>query len=75
MTRFNPFSEIGGDQSFAFALLDGKNNGFVVTSFYTKEGNRVYGKPIKNGKSQYALSQEELKAVEIAEKNNKNNGK
>jgi hypothetical protein len=66
VVRFNPFSEVGGDQSFSAALLDGKDDGLVITSFYTREGNRVYGKPIKRGKSPYALSQEELKAIEAA---------
>lgn len=68
MVRFNPFSEVGGDQSFSIALLDGNDDGVVMTSLYTREGNRVYGKPIKNGKSQYTLSQEENKAIEIAKK-------
>ena len=68
MIRFNPFSEIGGDQSFSVALLDGKDDGVVITSFYTREGNRVYGKPIKKGESQYALSKEEVKAIETAKK-------
>jgi len=66
--RFNPFSEIGGDQSFSVALLDGNDDGIVLTSFYTREGNRVYGKPIKQGESQYALSKEEIKAIEMAKK-------
>jgi len=68
MVRFNPFSEIGGDQSFSVALLDGNDDGLVITSFYTREGNRVYGKPIKKGESQYALSKEEVKAIEMAKK-------
>jgi len=66
IVRFNPFSKVGGDQSFSIALLDGNNSGIVITSLYTREGNRVYGKPINNGKSQYSLSQEEIKAVEAA---------
>jgi len=69
--RFNPFSEVGGDQSFSIALLDGNDDGLVITSFYTREGNRVYGKPIKNGKSQYTLSHEEIKAIEVAKRNNR----
>ena len=68
MVRFNPFSEIGGDQSFSVALLDGNDDGLVITSFYTREGNRVYGKPIKQSVSQYALSKEETKAIEMAKK-------
>ena len=67
IVRFNPFSNTGGDQSFSLALLDGKNNGIVITSFYSREGSNVYGKPIKNGKSTYVLSEEEKKAIEKAE--------
>jgi hypothetical protein len=73
VVRYNPFSEVGGNQSFSIALLDGKNNGFVITSLYTREGNRVYAKPIQNGKSQYFLSQEEKEAIEKAI-NSKSNG-
>ena len=71
--RFNPFSEIGGNQSFSLALLDNNDNGVVITSFYTRQGNRIYGKSIKKGKSRHALSREELKAIDLAQKNNKNN--
>ncbi|MBZ9578297.1 DUF4446 family protein [Patescibacteria group bacterium] len=66
IVRFNPFSEIGGDQSFSIALLNRNNNGFVITSFYTRERNRVFAKPIVNGKSQYFLSKEEKEAIEKA---------
>ena len=68
IVRFNPFSEVGGDQSFSIALLDGNDDGLVLTSFYTREGNRVYGKPIKAGASRYALSKEEINAIETAKK-------
>lgn len=64
--RFNPFKEVGGDQSFSVALLDDGDSGVVITSHYTREGNRVYGKPIKNGQSEYKLSDEEIKAIDIA---------
>ena len=66
IVRFNPFSEVGGDQSFSIALLDGSNSGVVVTSLYSREGNRVYGKPIKEGSSEYSLSEEEKEAIEKA---------
>ena len=69
VVRFNPFKETGSDQSFVIALLDQDNNGFVVTSHYLKEYNRVYGKPIAQGKSQYSLSEEEKEAIEKATSN------
>ncbi len=66
IVRYNPFSEVGGNQSFSIAFLDGNNNGSVITSLYTREGNRVYGKPIKARASVYPLSEEEKKAIERA---------
>lgn len=66
--RFNPFKSLGSNQSFSIALLDGNNDGVVITSFYSRDGNRVFGKPIKKGRSQYVLSEEEEKAIERAKK-------
>ena len=64
--RYNPFSEVGGDQSFSIALLDKNNDGLVITSLYSREKNRVYAKPVKNGKSEYVLSSAEKKALNKA---------
>jgi hypothetical protein len=66
IVRFNPFSEIGGNQSFSLALLDGNNSGTVVTGLYNREGNRVYAKPISKGQSKYPLSEEEKEAINKA---------
>ena len=68
--RFNPFPEVGSNQSFSIALLDNNNNGVVITSLYSREENRVYGKPIKNGISEYSLSKEEIKAIKRAKNQN-----
>lgn len=64
--RYNPFSGIGGDQSFTIALLNAENNGVVITSIYSSEGNRVYAKPIEKGESRYSLSEEEREAISKA---------
>jgi len=66
IVRFNPFNDIGGNQSFVIALLDNKNNGFVISSLFVKDGNRVYTKAIKNGKSDHLLSEEEKEALKRA---------
>ncbi len=66
LTRYNPFSGTGGNQSFTIALLDENNNGLVVTSIYSQDGNRVYSKPVEEGKSEFELSEEEKKAIEKA---------
>lgn len=65
--RFNPFKDIGGNQSFVVALLDGKNSGIVISSLHTKDGTRVYSKPIKKGVcEEYQLTEEETKAIAAA---------
>ena len=63
LLRYNPFSNVGGNQSFSIALLDNNNDGFVITSLYAQDGNRVYAKPVKNGKSEYVLSEEEKETI------------
>lgn len=66
--KFNPFNDrVGGDQSFVIALLDNKGNGLVKTFMYTRDGVRVYVKPVKDGKSdEYELSDEEKEAIKNA---------
>lgn len=72
--RFNPFSDTGGNQSFSIVLLNSNDDGVIITSLYSREGNRVYGKPIRGGTSEYPLSNEEKEAIEKA-KAEKNEGK
>jgi len=66
IVRYNPFKEVGGDQSFSVALLDSENSGFIISSLYMREGIRVFTKPIQKGKSEYSLSEEEQKAIKKA---------
>jgi hypothetical protein len=70
IVRFNPFSGVGSDQSFSIALLDRKDDGVVITSLYTRNESRIYGKPIKSGQSEYSLSEEEKQAIEKAKNPN-----
>ncbi|MCL5676251.1 MAG: DUF4446 family protein [Patescibacteria group bacterium] len=65
--RFNPFKDTGGEQSFILALLDEENTGIVISSLFSRTGNRWYVKQVKNGKGVDAqLSEEENKTVETA---------
>ena len=66
VVRFNPFNDMGGNQSFIIAMLNSKNNGFLISSLFIKDGNRVYSKAIKNGKSEHILSKEEVEAISRA---------
>lgn len=63
VVRFNAFPDVGGDQSFAIALLDNYGDGVVVSSLQGRTENRVYAKPLKRWDSTYALSEEEKQAI------------
>lgn len=66
LVKYDAFKEMGGSLSFALALLDGNNNGFLINSVHSSEGCYSYTKRIKNGDSEIALSKEEKAAVEHA---------
>lgn len=66
VVRFNPFGDTGGDQSFSIALLNSRNDGIVISSLHGRGGTRIYSKPIKQGTSEYNLTNEEKKAIEKA---------
>lgn len=66
LIRYNPFDEMGGNLCFALALLDGSDNGVVLNGIHSRTGSFTYAKPIEMGVSTYMLSDEEIKAVEMA---------
>ncbi len=69
IVRFNPFSDTGGSQSFSLAILDGHNNGIVMTSLHARSGNRWYVKEIVQGKGiNVELSKEEQAAIRTAQR-------
>ena len=75
MIRFNPFRDIGGDQSFSVALLDGDDTGAVISSIYSREGVRIYAKSVQKGQCEkYQLTEEEKHAIKIASSTKDNQG-
>lgn len=64
--RYNPFGDVGGNQSFSLCLLDKEGDGYVVSSIHSREGTRVYAKTVEGGKSAYNLSEEEKKSIQLA---------
>lgn len=75
VVRYNAFDDIGSDLSFAIALLDANDNGFVVNGIYSRESSVTYAKPIEKGSSKYTLSAEELQAIDVARKPGKKESK
>ncbi|WP_026476770.1 DUF4446 family protein [Alkaliphilus transvaalensis] len=67
--RYNAFQDTGSDLSFSIALLNESNDGIILTGIHGRNESMSYAKPIKNGKSNYSLSVEELQALDRAKSN------
>ncbi len=66
IVKYNAFREMSGDLSYALALLDQEDNGFIINSVYAKEGGYSYIKEIVRGESSILLSDEEKAALNKA---------
>jgi len=66
VVRFSAFTDTGGDQSFAIALLDSEGTGIIVSSLHSRSDTRVFAKPVQAGQSRYPLSDEEQDAIRRA---------
>ena len=73
MVKYDAFHEMGGKLSFSLALLDQKNDGFIINAMHSREGCYTYIKEILNGNSIIVLAEEEKEALELAMSDNKNN--
>ena len=66
IVKYDAFDDVGSKLSFAIALLDNKDNGFIINSVYGRSASNVYAKRIENGNSTQTLSEEEIKALNKA---------
>lgn len=62
--RYRAFEDVGSDLSFSIALLDGDNNGVIITGIYGRDESTTYAKPIDKGMSRYELSREENQVLQ-----------
>ena len=49
LIKYDAFHEMGGKLSFSLAMLDMRNNGFIINSVHSSEGCYSYTKEIKLG--------------------------
>jgi len=66
--RFSAFDNVGGDQSFALALLDADDNGVIISSLKGRDGANVYLKTVENGNADISLMSEEITVLKEAKK-------
>ena len=64
--RYKAFDDVGSDLSFSIAMLDGDNNGIIITSIYGRHDSTTYAKPVDKGISRYDLSEEEERVLKEA---------
>jgi len=66
LVRFDAFPDVGGEQSFALALLDRDLSGVVMSNLCSRSDCRIYAKEVMGGTSPHALSDEEQEAIRRA---------
>lgn len=66
IVRYNAFKGMGGNLSFAMAMLDYTNTGFVINSVHSREGCYLYLKEVDRGETEVLLGTEEKEALEQA---------
>ncbi len=66
IVKYDAFNEMGGKLSFALAMLDKSNNGYVINAMHSREGCYTYIKEIVKGESFITLGEEEKKALDQA---------
>ena len=66
IVKYDAFNEMGGKLSFALAMLDGNNSGWVINAMHSREGCYTYLKEILKGESYVELAEEEAEALDKA---------
>ena len=65
IVKYDAFKEMGGKLSFALAMLDKENNGFVMNAIHSSDGCYTYVKEIVKGESYVVLGEEEKEAATV----------
>ena len=66
IVKYDAFKEMGGKLSFALAMLDKENNGFVMNAIHSSDVCYTYVKEIVKGESYVVLGEEEKEALRQA---------
>ncbi|MGN1156883.1 MAG: DUF4446 family protein [Agathobacter sp.] len=66
LVKYNAFDDMGGKLSFTLALLNRKNDGFIINAMHSREGCYTYIKEIIDGNSVLLLAAEEREALDMA---------
>ena len=66
IVKYDAFDDVGGKMSFALAMLDKENTGFILNAIHSRDNCFLYLKEIVKGESYIMLSTEEIDALRQA---------
>lgn len=66
MVRYNAFKGMGGNLSFAYAMLDQNNSGYILNAVHSREGCYLYINKVEKGETDTLLGNEEEAALKEA---------
>jgi len=66
LVRYDAFSDMGGELSFALALLNEHGDGVVISTITGRQDNRTYAKQVRGGRPAIQPSAEEETAIKQA---------
>jgi Protein of unknown function (DUF4446) len=66
LTRYDAFPDAGGHLSYSAAFLDEAGDGVVLSTINGRSETRSYAKPVRGGRSDHNLSDEERAAIAMA---------
>ena len=66
IVKYDAFDDVGGKLSFALAMMDAENTGFILNAIHSRDNCFFYIKEIVNGESYTLLSSEETDALRQA---------
>jgi Protein of unknown function (DUF4446) len=66
LTRYDAFGDVSGQLSYSAAFLDEAGDGVVLSTINGRAETRSYAKPVRGGRSDHNLSDEERAAITLA---------
>lgn len=66
IVKYDAFQQMGGKLSFSLALLNERNDGFILNSVHSSDGCYSYTKEIVGGECKISLGEEEENALKLA---------
>lgn len=65
--RYHAFdSHQGNNLSFSLAIINKEQDGVIISGLHARDQSYIFAKPMKQGRSEFALTAEEKKAINLA---------